>query len=290
MWVYPTALHRLRDVNRMRRTLATADAIVMNTRESARLVRRRFPELADRLVVAIPNGFDPADFAGPAPERTDHAFRIVHTGYLHTALGRDGRLRRRLGGATAPANILTRSHVFLLRAIERLLAEDPSLEELIEVHLAGVTSDADRRAGTHPVIHFRGYLPHFESVALLRSADLLFLPLHDLPPGRRLSIVPGKTYEYLASGTPILAAVPDGDARELLARAGTSRLCRPDDVEAMADILRDEIARFRADGRRPPVPRSPELLRYGRRYLSGELAGVFDRVVRRSGVARRSAA
>ncbi len=34
----------------------------------------------------------------------------------------------------------------------------------------------------------------------MRSADLLFLPMQNLPPGVRATIVPGKTYEYLASG------------------------------------------------------------------------------------------
>ena len=59
----------------------------MNTPEAARRVRERFPELAGKAVVAIPNGFDADDFAGPAPARDDGTFRIVHTGYLHTAFG-----------------------------------------------------------------------------------------------------------------------------------------------------------------------------------------------------------
>jgi hypothetical protein len=66
----------------------------------------------------------------------------------------------------------------------------------------------------------RSYVPPAESVALIRLADLLFLPMRDLPPGVRVTIVPGKTYEYLASRRPILAAVSDGDARDLLESGG----------------------------------------------------------------------
>ena len=51
-----------RDTARMRRLLATASAIIMNTPEAAKRVRRRFPDLAGRVADAIPNGFDPADF------------------------------------------------------------------------------------------------------------------------------------------------------------------------------------------------------------------------------------
>ena len=61
--------------------------------------------------------------------------------------------------------------------------------------------------------------------------------MHDLRPGSRARIVPGKTYEYLAAGRPILAAVPDGDARDFLSQCGTALLCRPDDVEGMVQQL-----------------------------------------------------
>jgi glycosyltransferase involved in cell wall biosynthesis len=62
--------------------------------------------------------------------------------------------------------------------------------------------------------------------------------MHDLPAARRARIVPGKTYEYLGVGRPIVAAVPDGDARDLLRRAGNAALCRPRDAVGIADALR----------------------------------------------------
>src|SRR5688500_16689386 len=65
MWIYPTRLHRGNDTVRMRRLLASADAIVMNTPESAHLLLERLPELRSKDVVSIPNGFDGADFEAP---------------------------------------------------------------------------------------------------------------------------------------------------------------------------------------------------------------------------------
>ena len=59
--------------------------------------------------------------------------------------------------------------------------------------------------------------------------------MHELPPGRRASIVPYKTYEYLAARRPVLAAVPDGDVRDLLAPMAHVSLCRPSDSGAMAE-------------------------------------------------------
>jgi glycosyltransferase involved in cell wall biosynthesis len=231
----------------MRRSLGTAAGVVMSTREAAERVRSGFPELRTKPIVAIPNGFDAADFESPPPTRSDASFRIVHTGYLHTELGRDQQrvssLRRLIGGSVPDVEIITRSHVYLLEAVNRLLAEEPSFASRLEVHFAGVISPGDAEiAASCPVSHLHGYVTHAESVALMRTADLLFLPMQNLPPGRRAGIVPGKTYEYLASGRPILGALPDGDARDILEEAGGAFLCRPDDVDAMQRIIRGAVS------------------------------------------------
>ncbi len=282
MWLYPSGLHQRVDVRRMRRCLSSAAAIIMNTPEAALRVQRAFPELRD-IVTAIPNGFDAADFEGAAPERRDGKFRIVHTGYLHTDQGlrlRDVRWARRILGGTAPGiDILPRSHVYLLQALEQLVRADPQLATTVEVVLAGVMSPRDHEvAERSPVpVHFPGYLSHRETVGLLRSADLLFLPMQDLPVRTLAGLVPGKTYEYLASQRPILAAVPDGDARDLLEEAGSARLCRPTDTDAMRDLIAVEIERWRA-GEPVTTPKKDVLARYERRELTRQLADVLGAV------------
>ncbi len=278
MQVYASRIHRRDERRRMCRVLRSAAAVVANTEEAAGLIAG-LPGLAGTPVVPVPNGFDAADFAGPAPERVDNAFRIVHAGYLHTELAAGGAarlVRRALGGADPGVDVGTRSHVYLLRAVARLLEADPSLAGRIEIHLAGVLSERDLEAvGDAAVVKTHGYLAHDETVRLLRSADLLFLPMHDLPPGRRATIVPGKTYEYLAARRPILAAVPDGDARDLLTRAPTATLCRPADVDGIAAAIVSGLER-RDNGE--PVPALPAWLleAFERRSLTRRLAAVCD--------------
>jgi glycosyltransferase involved in cell wall biosynthesis len=267
----------------MRRALGTAAAIVMSTPEAERRVRAAFPELADKIVVAIPNGFDPAEFAGEPPTRTDNAFRIVHAGYLHTELGqhqhRSAPLRRLFGGAVKGVDILARSHVFLIEAVERVRREYPELGERLEVHFAGVVSERDLAvARRSPVTRTLGFVSHDESLRLVRSADLLFLPMHDLPEGTRATVVPSKTYEYLASGRPILAAVPEGDAHDLLTAAGTALLCRPKDVDGIAAAIVGAYERSRSG--QPVQPPPVELLRrYDYRDLARQLGWVFDQLL-----------
>jgi glycosyltransferase involved in cell wall biosynthesis len=277
--VYPTLIHRRREAARMRKTLASAAAIIMNTPEASTQLVRHFAELRSKPIVTIPNGYDSDDLAPSAPARTDAAFRIVHAGFSHTAPV-VGRLSSWLGGTVPGFDLMTRSHVYLLAAVERVLAEHPELSDVLEIHLAGFIycEERERLQSLSSHVHLHGYLSHRETVALLRSADLLFLPLHDLPAGRRARTVPGKTYEYVATGRPILAAVPEGDARDLLARVGTAFICDPSDTEAMSRIILQEIERRDRGNPLPDLDRRV-VEQYERRALTKRLAEVFDSVV-----------
>jgi glycosyltransferase involved in cell wall biosynthesis len=290
MMVYPSRLHRQLERRCMGRVLRRADAVVMNTPEARLRVLASFGELSPDRVVAIPNAFDPIDFGdgdGAAPRRDGDRFRIVHTGSLHTEMGLHhrsaGRLRRLLGGAEAGVDFLTRSHVFLLEAIAALKEREPTVANPIEVHLAGVFTAEDRAvAATHSFVHLHEFMPHRETIAMIRSADLLFLPMHDLPPGMRVGIVPHKTYEYLGAERPILAAVPAGDARDLLESSGLARLCAPSDVDAMAAAIGAELERWRA-GAPPPAPRAEVIAKCTAARLSDDFARLYTAVLRRPG-------
>lgn len=278
MMVFPSGLHRRLERREMRRTLSTAAAIVMSTPEAVDRVRAAFPELRDRPIVSIPNGYDRDAFAGEIARRADGKFRIVHTGSLHTALGQKQKaaapLRRIVGGTVNGVDILTRTHIYLMQAIERLFDEQPALRDVVEVHLAGVLSPEDVAiAPASTVSHLHGYLPHRESVALLRSADLLFLPMQNLSSGVRAGIVPGKTYEYLAAGAPILAAVPDGDVRDILRTYADADICDPDDVAAM----KDAIAR-RIEGLPRASTPAQSIERFEYRRLTAQVAELLEEV------------
>ena len=281
MQIYPSAFHRRLAEREMRRVLRSSAGIVMSTPEAASRLVHRFPELDSHRLTIGPVGWDREDFEAHEPRGSDgDVFRIVHTGYLHTELGRkqrrSARVRRLLGGSQAGVDILTRSHVYLLQAVDTLLERRPELRGRIEIHLAGVQSAADRDVSSkYAEVKLLGYLEHPDAVSLIRSADLLFLPMHDLPPGHRATIVPGKTYEYLAAGRPILAAVPDGDARDILLEAGSAFVCRPADSARMCEILSSRVDAFMA-GEPAPVPDHRVVDRYEYDRLASELRTFFE--------------
>jgi glycosyltransferase involved in cell wall biosynthesis len=282
MIAYPTRVHRRLEERRMRSLLGRADAVVMSTPEAVRRVLTAFPEFRRKPVLAIPNGYDPDDFAAPVASRDDGVFRIVHTGYLHTDLGlryrQYGHFRRLLGGTVSGVDVLPRSHVYLLEAVNRLLDRRPDLHGRIEVLLAGVLSAGDREiADRYAFVSTPGYVTHARAVELVRTANLLFLPMHELEHGRA-TIVPGKAYEYLAANVPILAAVPDGDIRDVLAVGGGTTFCRPRDVAALADAVERAVA----SGPHAPEAapgRAAAVERYAYPQLAEELAELFDRTL-----------
>jgi glycosyltransferase involved in cell wall biosynthesis len=281
MQVYPTAFHRRAEMWKMERLLSTAALIIMNTPEATSALKVAFPSLRDKTVLTIPNGFDHADYSEAIMPRHDGKFRIIHSGYLHTDNGvelRKRKIYRLLGGAQSGVDILTRSHTVLLDAVERWRAQRPEIDNDLEIVFAGKTSEQDRavvnESPVRSLVRFTGYVPHQNSVELVRTADLLFLPMHNLPLGRRSRIVPGKTYEYMASGRPILAAAPDGDARDFLHQCGTAMICRPDDAVEMVRIL-DEVYRAWKNKQATRHCNKPFVDQFERRNLTRNLAVAF---------------
>ena len=280
--IHASGLHRRWELQRMGRLLRTSSAVVAVSPEGARRIREQMPQLHDRPVVSIPNGFDRSDFGDPPPERHDDVFRIVHAGSLYTDIGhrQRWRLRRLLSGSTPGVDILPNSLIYLLEAIDRLIERDPSLRSRIELLLVGVLAETDRKlAERSDVVRMTGYVSHHEAISLMRSADMLFLPLYNVLPGMRASTVPGKTYEYLAARRPILAALPAGDARDMLVEAGNAHLCAPDDVEAIAAALEGQLRNTSAV---PAAAPDTLLDRFERRRLTAALASVLDAVTGRA--------
>lgn len=244
--VYRSFAHRWLELRKMRMSLASAAGIIMNTPVARDRLLAAFPEFRDRPVTSITNGFDPEDFPPNGAGTRGEKFRIVHTGTFHTKMGMHQKSRqaqyRLLGRCERGMEILPRSPYFLLQALERISRTDPAIHEALEVVFAGVMSDADEelisRSGVAGKVQVTGYLGHSECAKETASADLLFLPLHGLRPGRSSSIVPGKTYEYIGSGNPILAALPDGDAKSVVEASGNCRVTEPDNVEGIAEGIR----------------------------------------------------
>ena len=279
--VYPTGVHRRLELERMRRLLDSATAIVMNTPGSGEAVRRRMPTLATASALsrtATTRPTSPARRHSPIRGSSGSCSPDTHTRAMGCRIGGSARSgadwEERREGST-PSHVPTCSSS---SGSPRCSPGGPTSQRCSRS--TWLASGATTTLTELSSVIAHGYVPHTRAVELVRTADLLFLPLHDLAPGVRNLTVPAKSYEYLASGRPVLAAIPAGDTRDLLSRAPSVTCCPPKDVEAIARSIESAVDAWRGHGTHD-VDRSAFMAPYERRELSRQLADVFDHVIGR---------
>jgi glycosyltransferase involved in cell wall biosynthesis len=300
--IYTTRWHARRDWKQMLEALAAADLIMMNTPEAAAAVRDEFgegravdsvgPRIAGR-VISITNGFDAEDFGRNAPQfAAPDALRIVHTGMFHSELAEvwdkvftgDGLLNR-LKYPRRPINLWTRTPRYLLAAMEQIVKSGAVPKEKLELVLVGEISHRDQAMiDASPMasnVKVLGYRSHAESVNWVESADVLFLPLHTPTDGGPALVVPGKTYEYLGSGRPILAMGPPGDMRNFVEQTGSGIAVAGDDVAGAAAALVN-LYEAKKSGRKMFKQDREVIAQFERKALTARLAEELNQLTRQS--------
>ena len=118
-----------------------------------------------------------------------------------------------------------------------------------------------------------------ETLTICRKANLLLLLQIEMKLSGRdyCTAVPGKLYNYLRSGTRILAPVQNGDTAALIRRFGAGTVVPPRDVDAIAATLASEINPWRT-ARLQRMQPSDALREYDRRNLTSLLVEVLQRV------------
>lgn len=283
--LHRTRWHRELEKAQMAKSLESAALIIMNTPESARRVMEALPRLRGKRVVSLTNGYDASDFAGEVEPIGGGTFNIVHSGYFHAESGLVERAKQRqyrLLGRTLPGvERLPRSHYYLLQALEQWLKETPEIADSIRVHCVGVLSKSDQAliddSPAKALFVCSGYLNHAECLRYVRGADILFLPMHKMPPGMKAGLVPGKTYEYMAAGRPVLATLPDSDARDFLEKSGTGVFARPGDVAGLLVALKEQYSKWQS-GQSAMRWDAGYVQRFERRNLTVELAGFLAQI------------
>ncbi len=255
------ALDRRREL----RWLQRADGVVTVTPSWRDLLAAQRP--AGLPVAFIPNGYDEDDYAGlPLRPPDPGVFTLVHTGTFY--------------GPRDPAG--------LLGGVERYLQAAGGGGPRLRLRLVGnmgarfaatVAAFGRRHPGVVETVH---YLPHREALAELVAADVLVLVVGG---GRGPAVsgwLPGKIFEYLRAGQPVLTlGDPAGDAARLVTRHGRGVVADPDDAAAIAAAI-DALVRGRGDTT-VTAHEAPSAVRgFERRVLAGQLAAVLREAVDRA--------
>jgi hypothetical protein len=212
---------------------------------------RKYPQLDRSKFMHVPNGFDASDFPSVTYQRNDR-FTITYTGSMY-------------GRRTPKA---------FLDALEYLA--DAGRLEPKDVHLRFVgrfgdevhtMMDASRFASS---IERIGYVPHEESVGYVMQSEASLLIVDDAK--ESAEIVPGKVYEYLGVGRPVIALAPRGSAIEDLIVQTRAGGCAPQsDVPAIAEIIGTFLDRWK-QGMQITEPDASLIATYERRNAAKQLA------------------
>jgi hypothetical protein len=237
---------------------ATADRVVVTTDALRDAYERLYPDLPAGRFVRIYSSYDEGLAPGDAASPPDGPFTVIHFGNIYgprplaPLLHALARLKAERGLGPGSVRYL-------------ILGRLDHPEDHLAIHALGLDGD----------VVIRPKLPYAEGMAALRRADVL----HLLSYSDEKPHIPGKLYDYLLAGRPILCDAACPEMAAIVARTGTGRSVRPGDADAMLEFLRQAL-----DARHggPPLARPirAEIERFSAPAVTAELAALLDELVR----------
>jgi hypothetical protein len=160
----------------------------------------------------------------------------------------------------------THTPVYVGRAVQQVIAARPDWRNKVFVDVYGgrvATEEQIRKVlevtQLADTVRVHGPQSRDEIMRQTRSADLLFQCVQNRVDGSAGGRIASKTYEYLMTDRPILAAVPAGENWDYYADKPGVHLVRPDDVDGMARAI-TLMCEAKFDRRQPITIDRSELL------------------------------
>jgi glycosyltransferase involved in cell wall biosynthesis len=176
----------------------------------------------------------------------------------------------------------TRSAYYLIKALAILKSKYQIGPDKIKFHFWGNINPINKKQaqinGVSEYFEFSGYLPKEESLSKLNRSNLLFLPLEKSNSSESGTLfIPGKLYEYLNSGKPILGLCEDSDCKSILEKSGLGICVEPDNPDRIAALLNQLVTQ-------PNVLESLQankdfIAQFDFRNKTSELARVFESLI-----------
>ncbi len=245
-----TSLARKKHASLERKVLTTADRVIT----IAPYHVNHLEVLSGRKVDLITNGFDEDDFVGIQHHRTDK-FNIRHVGIVDEL--RDPKP--------------------VMMAIKELCILDSDFASHVLIEFIGKVNSSFKNfvkgdAQLSAITKFTDQMPHEQLLRLYGTTDLQLLVLAHttIAPGN----LPGKFFEYLASGRPILGIGPEkGDAAEILQQTNAGVIKERNDFEG----IKSALMHYYHDWMKESSEVTGNIQLYSRYHLTEKLISVLEK-------------
>lgn len=169
----------------------------------------------------------------------------------------------------------------LLKGIKVLVQSNSTLLERMRIRHVGYGNAEELRAqampsGLEAVLDLRGYQPRRAAIEMLADVNMLYL---GVAKQGKYHIVPGRLFDCLVSGKPILGMVaPDSETARLIVQSGRGTAVALDDGNGAAEYIR----RCMNDSDYKIDNPSPDVSEFLASRLTEKYARVLDNVLERT--------
>lgn len=242
--------------------LQNCSKFIVATKSYGKSIFERHSKIEKFKCNVITNGFDEDDFIKaikiPKYQKSSKKLTIVYTGTLWKA---------------------TSLKTFII-ALEKAVKINFTLKDKICIKIFGRVVDDEmtflKTSFVGEMFELNGYLGHEEVIKEMLTADLLLLTLSDLLGAEK--IIPAKTFEYVATSKPVLALIPDGEAKNVLLRYCAESFIPRNENELIEFIHRFENI-FNSKDKKRGEEVASKLEELSRKNLTRKLSLIFDECI-----------
>jgi glycosyltransferase involved in cell wall biosynthesis len=245
--------------------LKNADFIIANSPGMKELIMEKYGFVKEKIVV-ITNGFD-TEFCGDLNQC------VLASGYIP---GEKLNI-------TFIGNVYSDTMFGICEALKELKAEDNKLSSKIIINIVGLIPEQERsfveEHGINDLVNYRGFVSHSQINSYLEKANVLLVLLPQNYQYR--GWIPSKIFNYISLGKPILALIPEGDAKDILEKTRTGICVDPNDIARIKIVIKNLINAFENKNLKID-PDRVEINKYDRKKLTKDLVEVFNEVLYRN--------
>ena len=234
------------------KTLTNADIITVTANDLA----KKFKKISNNInIQVIENGYEKIFFEKDVLTIAPSEFNIVHLGVLSPPRN--------------PSN--------LWKALDEIKKQNKEFSNISEIKLIGNIDgsiiEEIKKNDLQDITQILPPVSHQESIKYQRDAAILLLIIENASSAK--SIIPGKIFEYLAAGRPILGIGPtDGEVSMILGNSEYAKMIEWDDLQGIKDFILNIYKKYN-DGDRLIID-YPQKEVYNRENLAKKFYNILE--------------